>query len=236
MIAKGGMVIIIASLAIFLLFFIFWLISRSSVLLLIVWITGLLVLFNMFFFRDPDRLTPDNPLAIISAADGKVIEIVEEVEPNYFQDRVWRISIFLSIFNVHVNRIPITGKVNYLAYRSGKYIAAFKERASLENAQSMIGIVRDDGSAVMFKQIAGIIARRIVCNLTEGQLVTAGQRMGLIRYGSRVDMFVPLSAKVLVNSGQKVYGGETVIAIFAKESEELLEHSRIDQILEPEGI
>lgn len=236
MIAKGGMAIIAASMAVFILFLIIWLISRSSVLLFFVLLTGLLVMFNLFFFRDPDRQTPENPLAIISAADGKVLQIVEEVEPNYFSERVWRISIFLSIFDVHVNRVPITGRVNYLRYHSGKYIAAFKENASLENAQSEIGIIDDSGKQVLFKQIAGIIARRIVCNLTEGQQVIAGQRMGLIRYGSRVDIFVPLSARILVNVGQQVRGGETVVATFAEEKDKIFEQSEIDQVMELEGV
>jgi len=236
LIAKGGMAIIAVSMAAFILFLIIWLISRDSVALFFVFLTGLLVAFNLFFFRDPDRQTPDNPLAIISAADGKVLQIVEEVELNYFRERVWRISIFLSIFNVHINRIPITGRVNYLRYHSGKYIAAFKEDASLENAQSEIGIVNDSGKQILFKQIAGIIARRIVCNLTEGQYVTAGQRMGLIRYGSRVDIFVPLSARVLVDVGQQVRGGETVVATFAEEQDKIFEQSQIDQAMELEGV
>lgn len=236
MIAKGGMTIIAASLAVFILFLVIWMISKSMFALFLVFLTGLLMLFNLFFFRDPDRQIPDNPLAIISAADGKVLQIVEEVEPHYFQERVWRISIFLSIFDVHVNRIPITGRVNYLRYHSGKYLAAFKERASLENAQSEIGIVNDRGRQILFKQIAGIIARRIVCNLTDGQYVAAGQRMGLIRYGSRVDTFVPLTAKVLVSVGQQVRGGETIIATFEEENDKIFDHSEINQVLELEGV
>ena len=195
-------------------------------------LAGLFFLFNIYFFRDPDRTTPDDSRAIISAGDGKVIQIVEEFEPDYFRDRVWRVSIFLSVFDVHVNRIPISGTVNYYRFIPGKYIMAFKEKASLENEQTAIGIVSQTGYQVMFKQIAGIIARRIVCGLVEGQTVKAGDRMGLIRYGSRVDMLFPLSAKILVDVGQKVFGGETVIAAFSDGDQGTFEEARIEEITE----
>ena len=199
-------------------------------------LTGLILLFNIYFFRDPNRIIPDNPRAIISAADGKVVQIVEEFEPNYFQQQVRRVSIFLSVFDVHVNRIPITGKVEYFKYIPGKFFAAFKEKASKENEQTEIGIINESGFRVMFKQIAGIIARRIICHLTEGQLVKAGARMGMIRYGSRVDILFPLNARVLVDVGQKVYGGETIIATFIEENNNLYEEVQITEVPELEEI
>ena len=236
MIARGGFVLIAGSFVIFLIFVIIWSFYHSSVILFLMFVSGLIFLFNMFFFRDPNRVVSDDPRAILSAADGKVVQIVEEFEPNYFQQQVRRVSIFLSIFNIHVNRVPLTGRVDYLKYIQGKFFAAFKEKASKDNEQTEIGILSDSGYKVMFKQIAGIIARRIICTLTEGQFVKAGQRMGLIRYGSRVDIFFPLTAKVLVSIGQKVYGGVTIIATFVDESNEIYEEAHVDEIPELEEI
>lgn len=232
MIARAGVNIIAGSFAVFFLLLIIWIFYRNSLLLSVVILAGLIFLFNIYFFRDPDRTTPEDPLAIISAGDGKVIQIVEEFEPNYFQDRVWRVSIFLSVFDVHVNRIPISGRVNYYRFIPGKFFAAFKEKASLENEQTAIGIISETGYQVMFKQIAGIIARRIVCRVREGERVKAGDRMGLIRYGSRVDMFFPLSAKILVDVGQKVFGGETIIAAFVDDNQRTFQEARIDEVPE----
>jgi phosphatidylserine decarboxylase len=236
LIAKGGIAIVAVSFAIFLVFFLVWLFNRNSIPLFLAVLTGLIFLFNLYFFRDPERTTPDNSKVIISAADGKVVQIVEEFEPNYFHEQVRRVSIFLSVFNVHVNRIPITGTVDYLEYFPGKFFAAYKEEASQANEQYEIGIAGDSGYRIMFKQIAGIIARRIVCNLIEGQPVKAGDRMGMIRYGSRVDMYFPLSAKVMVDIGEKVRGGETIIAIFKEEDEKTFEEARINEVPELEEI
>jgi phosphatidylserine decarboxylase len=230
LIARGGFVLIAGSFVIFLIFVIIWSFYHSSVILFLMFVSGLIFLFNLFFFRDPNRVVSDDPRAILSAADGKVVQIVEEFEPNYFQQQVRRVSIFLSIFNIHVNRVPLTGRVDYLEHIQGKFFAAFKEKASKDNEQTEIGIISDSGYRVMFKQIAGIIARRIICTLTEGQFVKAGQRMGLIRYGSRVDIFFPLTAKVLVSVGQKVYGGVTIIATFVDQSSEIYEEAHVDEI------
>jgi len=232
LIAKGGINIIVSSFAVFFVLLVIWIFYKNSFLLFVVILAGLFFLFNTYFFRDPNRTTPQNLMAIISAGDGKVVQIVEEFEPNYFQDRVWRVSIFLSVFDVHVNRIPISGRVNYLRFIPGKYFAAFKEKASLENEQTAIGIISETGFQVLFKQIAGIIARRIVYRLEEGQTVKAGDRMGLIRYGSRVDMLFPLSAKILVDVGQKVFGGETIIATFIDDNQKTYQESQIDEVPE----
>lgn len=235
MIARGGVNIIMGSFAIFFILLIVWIFYRNSFLMIVVIVAGLFFLFNLYFFRDPKRTTPEDPRAIVSSGDGKIIQITEEFEPNYFHDRVWRVSIFLSVFDVHVNRIPISGRVNYIRFMPGKYFMAFKEKASLENEQTAIGIISESGYQVMFKQIAGIIARRIVCKLVEGQTVKAGDRMGLIRYGSRVDMLFPLSAKVLVDEGQKVYGGETIIATFSDDNPKTFQEVEIDEVPEFAG-
>jgi len=170
-------------------------------------ILGILSVFNLFFFRDPEREIPKNSLTVLSPADGKV--------PDYFGHEVQRISIFLSVFNVHVNRVPIAGKVDYFSYRTGKFLAAFNTDASLENEQTIIGMTNQHGHKVLFKQIAGIIARRIICNLREGEWLNAGDRMGLIRYGSRVDVFLADNAKVIVKVGDTVKGGISVLATFS---------------------
>jgi phosphatidylserine decarboxylase len=214
LIAKDGLKIISGSFIIFLIFLISWFYTRNSILIALAVLVGIFFLFNLFFFRDPERSTPNNSQAVLAPADGRVLQIVQEFEPFYFQEKVNRISIFLSIFNVHINRIPVAGTVKYLSYKPGKFLAAYKEKASSENEQSVIGIVSSAGKMVMFKQIAGLIARRVVCNLKEGQQVKAGERMGMIRYGSRVDIFLPLSAKLIVKVGQTIFGGKSIVAIF----------------------
>lgn len=190
-------------------------------------VLGIFAIFNLFFFRDPERNIPQNPRAVLSPADGKVTQIVSVQEADFFAKEVQRISIFLSVFNVHVNRLPISGKVEYFVYRTGKFLAAFKTEASLENEQTVIGMIDRFGHKVLFKQIAGVIARRIICNVREGQSGNAGERMGLIRFGSRVDVFVPLDANVLVKTGDTVKGGETVLATFPEEGE----YARVDETL-----
>lgn len=214
MIAKDGLSIVIGTFVFFIVSFAAWRWIQHPVLLIITIIIGLLSLFNLYFFRDPERTIPNNPRAVLSPADGKVVQIVNVEDTEYFHGRVQRISIFLSVFNVHVNRVPISGRVDYFAYHPGRFLAAFKEKASLENEQTAIGMVNDQGHRVFFKQIAGIIARRIVCHLREGQIRSAGERMGMIRYGSRVDVLLPFEAKVQVKIGQVVKGGESVLATF----------------------
>jgi len=228
--AKDGLKIINGSLLIFLIFLVSWLYFQNlgSIILLI--LSSIFFLFNLYFFRDPERSIPNNSQAVLAPADGRVLQIVQEFEPLYFQENVNRISVFLSVFNVHVNRVPISGIVNYVSYNPGKFFAAYKEKASLENEQSVIGIISNSGEMVMFKQIAGLIARRVVCNLKEGQQVKAGDRMGMIRYGSRVDIFLPLSAKLIVKVGQTIFGGKSVVAIFEEGPSEKDFEEELDEL------
>jgi phosphatidylserine decarboxylase len=214
LVAKDGLGIIIGSFIIFILSLGASYAFQHPLAYAFAVLLGILSVFNLFFFRDPEREIPQNPLAVLSPADGKVTRIIKIVEEDYFEREVQRISIFLSVFNVHVNRMPISGKINYFSYRTGKFLAAFKEDASLQNEQTVIGVADEQGHKVLFKQIAGLIARRIICHLREGQDIEAGKRMGLIRYGSRVDVFLPPEAKILVKVGSKVRGGETVLATF----------------------
>jgi len=173
---------------------------------------ALLLLFIIFFFRDPDRITPEGQGFVISAADGKVVVIEEISFPELSDEKLIQVSVFLSVFNVHVNRIPISGVIDEIKYNPGKFLAAYNDKASLENEQTLISI--DTGNnKIYFKQIAGLIARRIVWNLESGQSVSAGERFGLIRFGSRVDILLPLNSEIRVKIGDKVKGGETVIGV-----------------------
>ena len=219
MFARDGLGIIIGTIIVFLVSVVVWYFFPHPVSLTTSIVLGILSVFNMYFFRDPDRNVPRNPLAVIAPADGKIVTIQKVHETEYFKKNTHQISIFLSVFNVHVNRMPISGHVDYLAYRTGKFLAAFKEAASSQNEQTAIGVKNEYGHQVLLKQIAGLIARRIICNLREGDWKNAGERMGLIRYGSRVDIFLPINAKVLVKTGQTVRCGETILATFPNEGD-----------------
>jgi len=163
------------------------------------------------FFRDPSRTAAAAEGAVIAPAHGKVTRIDEVAENGYFGRRVRRISVFMSIFDVHVNYAPVSGTVEYLHYRRGAFKNAMREAASAVNENNTIGISAA-GTPTAVRQIAGMIARRIVCRCTVGDRVRAGQRIGLIKFGSRVDVFLPLEARVLVREGQRVRGGDTMIA------------------------
>lgn len=162
--------------------------------------------FVLFFFRDPERTFRGGAGKVVSPADGKVISIRREGEKDV-------ISIFLSVFNVHINRAPVGGTITDIHYRPGKFLAAFDERASRENEQNSITI-EQDGRTVRFVQIAGWIARRIVCWKQEGEKLQVGEKVGLIQFGSRVDVFFPSGCKVTVQIGQKVKAGETIVGEF----------------------
>ncbi|MCF7805178.1 MAG: phosphatidylserine decarboxylase family protein [Candidatus Marinimicrobia bacterium] len=168
-----------------------------------------MTLFSLYFFRDPERNVPNDPSKIISPADGRIVAI-QPFRDDYVGEEAIRISIFLNIFNVHVNRVPCSGSVVDSRYRPGKFLAAFNERTSEENEQTIIDL-KNKRFKVRVKQIAGLIARRIVNHLKPGDSVVLGQRFGLIRFGSRVDVIVPKALDIQVGLKQKVYGGETVL-------------------------
>jgi len=189
-------------------------ILNSVVLEVLTFITGAVFIFHFFFFRDPDRKTPAGDNLIIAPADGTIIAIDEVEENEYFKDRVQRVSIFMSVFNVHVNRIPLAGEVEYLDYAKGRFKAAFAEDAPEVNERTVIGI-RSSKGKLMFKQIAGLIARRIVYHIKTGDTVRSGERFGLIKYGSRVDLYFPLSVKLNVKMKDKVKSGTTIIGEFS---------------------
>ncbi len=180
------------------------------------WIGALIwlpvALWVVAFFRDPAREGPRGEEFLIAPADGKVVSVLDSIdEPDFHGQSVVRVAIFMNVFNVHVNRYPASGTVAYRHDNPGRFFNAASEKASLENEQNSIGLETPKGK-ILIRQIAGLVARRIVTDHTKGTEVTQGQRMGLIRFGSRVDLFIPRSAKILVSVGDHTKAGETVVA------------------------
>jgi phosphatidylserine decarboxylase len=167
-----------------------------------------LALFVFSFFRDPERVITAEPGAIVSPGDGRVVVVTDEEDAGRPGKRI---SIFLAVWNVHVNRSPAAGVITRMEYRPGKFLAAMRERASMENEQNVFALSTDAGEMV-FKQIAGLIARRVVSWKKEGERVARGERIGLVRFGSRVDVWVPKDAEILVRVGENVKGGSSVLA------------------------
>jgi phosphatidylserine decarboxylase len=183
--------------------------------LLKVALIGVLLLFLVFtlnFFRDPERTTPPGENLIISPADGEVVLLKDVVDEEYGLGEAIQVSIFMSPLNVHVNRFPISGTVAYFKYFPGQYLVAFDEKSSLRNERTHIG-VENGNVKVLFKQIAGFIARRIIADVKVGDTAVAGRRFGMIRFGSRVDVVMPKSVSVQVHPGDKTVAGETVLAV-----------------------
>ena len=181
----------------------------------LLWIGVILTLWCAYFFRDPVRTIPARTGLIVSPADGLVQKIVTMVPPPLLKlgpaERV-RVSIFLNVFDVHVNRVPVEGTITSLHYHPGTFVNASLDKASEDNERQLVTLTMKDGRTVGFVQIAGLVARRILCTLKEGQTVATGERFGLIRFGSRVDIFLPEGVAPLVIVGQRAVGGETVIA------------------------
>ena len=173
---------------------------------------GVLTLFMVFFFRDPERTPPAGEHLIVSAADGRVVRVGETEQDDYIGGAAQEVSIFLSPLNVHVNRVPLAGVVDFVRWQRGRFLAAFSEAASAENEQTVIGI-RSGSAQIVVKQIVGVLARRVVCRLQAGDTVDRGARFGLIRFGSRVDLIVPGSTQIQVAVGDRVRGGETVMGV-----------------------
>jgi phosphatidylserine decarboxylase len=181
-------------------FFLHWYLAASVLVFL--------AAFAFSFFRDPERVIPAGPGAVVAPADGRVVVVTEEENAGRPGQRV---SIFLAIWNVHVNRSPVAGKITKLEYRPGKFLAAMRERASVENEQNVFTLSTEVGEIVL-KQIAGLIARRVVSWKKAGEQVARGERIGLVRFGSRVDVWLPREAEILVQVGENVKGGSSLIA------------------------
>jgi phosphatidylserine decarboxylase len=170
-----------------------------------------LTLFSVYFFRNPERVIPAGENLLIAPADGKIIFVGDVQEERYFKEQVTKISIFMSVFNVHVNRVPCDGKVIDMYYNKGGFVNASYDKASKSNEQAGILLEREDGTKILFVQIAGLIARRIVTYPVIGSLLQRGTRYGLIRFGSRVDIYLPKTANVTVTLGEHTVAGETVL-------------------------
>jgi phosphatidylserine decarboxylase len=184
---------------------------RSWPLWLLAFLLTVITLWVAYFFRDPERTGQRGDRLVIAPADGKVVLDTIVDEPAFMGGKSRRVSIFMNVFNVHVNRYPVSGTVRYLHYNPGKFLNAAAEKSSLENEQMSVGIETPNGR-VLVRQIAGLIARRIVTYSKEGEHVDQGQRMGLIRFGSRVDVFLPVNAVVQVKIGDLTVAGTSVIA------------------------
>jgi phosphatidylserine decarboxylase len=182
---------------------------------LVLGLTIVLYLILLQFFRSPSRKIRRNDKQVLCPADGKVVVIEETDEKEILKDRRLQISIFMSPFNVHVNRYPVSGQVVYSRYHPGKYLVAWHPKSSEDNERTTVVIENGSKTNILMRQIAGALARRIVCYPRLGFMVKQGEEMGFIKFGSRVDLFLPLNAKVHVSIGQKVTGGETVIADLA---------------------
>jgi phosphatidylserine decarboxylase len=167
------------------------------------------------FFRNPIFQISKNEKQVLAPADGKVVVIEDTEEPEYLKSKRRQISIFMSPLNVHVNRMPVAGTISYYRYHAGKYLAAWHPKSSTENERTTVVARMTNGTEILFRQIAGAVARRIRCYVKEGQPLDQGQEFGFIKFGSRVDVFVPLNAKVTVKVGEVTKGGRTVIAELA---------------------
>jgi len=183
----------------------------------IVWIGLIFTLFCLYFFRDPERVPPLRPNVFLAPADGLVVHVdtaIPPVELGLGLKALPRVAIFLSVLDVHVNRAPIAGTVTHIAYHPGKFLSAADDKASDENERNGIVLRLPGGQTAALVQIAGLIARRIVCSVIPGQVLFAGERVGLIRFGSRTDLYLPAGTSPLVAVGQRMIGGDTVIAAF----------------------
>ena len=188
------------------------------------WVGVLFAAFCLYFFRDPARVPPARPGVLVAPADGRVVSVAPALPPPELGLGIvprWRVGIFLSLFDVHVNRLPADGTVTRIAYRHGRFLNASLDKASAANERNALAIRLPDGREIAVVQIAGLVARRIICTVREGDAVRAGARFGIIRFGSRTDLYLPEGVRPLVAEGQTMIGGETVIAdLFARSAAE----------------
>ncbi len=205
-VAKEGFVFIGMGLVLSLLSFIY--LGRGTALGF-----GVVTAFCIYFFRDPRRVVPEGEGLLVSPGDGVVVDVSQVNEDRYLNQPAIKISIFLNVFDVHITRIPVTGKIVGIFYNAGRFFAANVPKASLENEQNAVMLETPSGRRIVCVQIAGLIARRIVCWVKNGTPMSHGDRFGLIRFGSRVDLFLPVDAVVRVSKGERVRGGETIVGV-----------------------
>ncbi len=211
MIAKEGYIFIFLSLIIMILCYAASLAMQSTIFYAFAVLFAALTLFITYFFRDPNRTFENKDGVLVSPADGKVLYVKNIGHHDFVGGDTIKIAIFLNVFDVHINRIPTDGKIDFVKYNPGKFHVASVDKASDLNEQTEIGITAKTGQKIICKQIAGLIARRIVCRIKDGDSVTAGNRFGLIRFGSRTELFVPADTKIDVKAGDHVVGSETII-------------------------
>ena len=192
-----------------------WYFFGESILIKLLTFTS--VVFSILilqFFRNPKRVTPLNSNQVIAPADGKIVVLEETVEHEYFKDKRIQVSIFMSPFNVHVNRYPISGEVKFTKYHPGKFLVAWHPKSSIENERTTIVVENEKTGPILLRQIAGAVAKRIVLYAKKGEKCSQGHDMGFIKFGSRVDLFLPLDAKINIKMNDIVKGGQTIIASF----------------------
>lgn len=209
--AREGLPFIIIASALALGAFALALLRRSWPLWLIAFLLTVIAIWVAYFFRDPERTGARGDSLVIAPADGRVVMITDIEEPSFVHGKATRVSIFMNVFNVHVNRYPVNGTVRYVHYNPGKFVNAARDKASLDNEQASVGI-ESGPHRVLVRQIAGAIARRIVTYSKDGDRAQQGDRFGLIRFGSRVDVFVPTGSTVHVKIGEKTTAGTTLLA------------------------
>jgi phosphatidylserine decarboxylase len=209
--AREGIAFIVGAVVVVIAAYLVALTRRSWPMWLIAFALTIVAIWVAYFFRDPERPGQRDAAIVIAPADGKIVQITPVAESTFMHAPAIRISIFMNIFNVHVNRYPISGTVEYVTHSPGRFFNAMEERASLQNEQTSVGIT-SGAERILVRQIAGLIARRIVTYSATGEHVRQGERMGLIRFGSRVDVFVPESARVAVKVGDMTFAGVTVLA------------------------
>jgi phosphatidylserine decarboxylase len=179
------------------------------------WLGLIFTLFCLYFFRDPSRVPPDREGLVVAPADGHVVSVMQAVPPAELglgPAARWRVAIFLSVLDVHVNRSPVAGRITRIAYRAGKFLSANLDKASEDNERNAMALRLPDGRDIAVVQIAGLVARRILCDVREGDSLEAGERFGIIRFGSRTDVYLPEGVRPVVTVGQTMIGGETVLA------------------------
>lgn len=191
-----------------------WLLSGVDhwVNYLIYGVLAALCLLVIYFFRDPERHSPADPNLILSPADGRVVLVRPAVEESYLDGEVTQVSIFLSPLDVHVNRVPLSGKLEYVEYFPGDYLMAWEDQASEQNERAHFGVRHPSGVKILFKQITGFLARRIVYHIAEGDELVAGERFGIMKFGSRMDLMLPPGVELQVKEGDRTVAGETVLA------------------------
>lgn len=191
-----------------------YLFGESNLIKLLTFTSIVFSILILQFFRNPKRVTPVNSNQVIAPADGKIVVLEETVEHEYFKDKRIQVSIFMSPFNVHVNRYPISGEVKFTKYHPGKFLVAWHPKSSTENERTTIVVESEKTGPILLRQIAGAVAKRIVLYAKKGEQCSQGHDMGFIKFGSRVDLFLPLDAKINIKINDTVKGGQTIIASF----------------------